>query len=142
MDFSKASDMVKHILHADKLKSLDLNPYILNWYLSFSCDRQQRVEYNNSFVGEWEDVNTGTTQESVSGPYLQTFFLNDLNIQSEGVGILFSYAGDTNIVIRLWKHGVDQSPEVVDNFLRWSEKNFLSCNPSKCIELILPKKDL
>ena len=27
---------------------------------------------------------------------------------------------DTNIVISLWRDGVDQSPEEVDNFLRWS----------------------
>ena len=43
--------------------------------------------------------------------------MNDLNIQLEGVDILFKNADDTNIVIPLWKdHGVDQSPEVVGIF--------------------------
>ena len=59
--------------------------------------------YNNSFVGEWKDVNKGMTQGSVSGPYLFNVFLNDLNIQLEGVDILLKYADDTNIVIPLWK---------------------------------------
>ena len=77
---------------------------------SFLSDRQQRVVYNNSFVGEWKDVNKGTTQESVN------VFLNDLKIQLEGVDILFKYVDDTNIVISLWKDGVDQSPEVVGHF--------------------------
>ena len=36
--------------------------------------------------------------------------------------------------IPFWKDGVDQSPEVVGNFLCWSEKNSMSCtgNPGKC----------
>ena len=43
--------------------------------------------------------------------------MNDLNIQLEGVDILFKNADDTNIVIPLWKdHGVDQSPEVMGIF--------------------------
>ena len=35
MDLSKAFDTVKHSLLFSKLKLLSLNPYILNWYLSF-----------------------------------------------------------------------------------------------------------
>ena len=87
-------------------------------YLSFLSDRQQRVVYNNSFVGEWKEwnVNKGTTQGSVSGPYLFNVFLNGLNIQLQGVDIVIKYADD--IAIPLWKDGVDQLPEVEGNFLR------------------------
>ena len=35
MDFTKAFDFVKHELLARKLKSLQLNPHIINLYLSF-----------------------------------------------------------------------------------------------------------
>ena len=37
MDFAKAFENVKHGLLSDKLKALNLNPYITNWpwYLSF-----------------------------------------------------------------------------------------------------------
>ena len=62
---------VEFLVHLT-FKSHVLNPYIQNWCLSFLSDRQQRVVYNNSFVGEWKDVNKGTTQESVN------VFLNDL----------------------------------------------------------------
>ena len=133
MDLSKTLDIVKHVLLADKLKSHVLNPYIQNWCLSCLSDWQQRVVYNNSFFGEWKDVNKGMTQESVN------VFLNDLNIQLEGVDILFKYVNETNIVIPMWKDGVDQSPEVVGNFLRWSEKNCMSCNPGKSKELTMRK---
>ena len=37
MDFSKAS------LVGEKLKASHLNPYVVNWYLSFLMDRKKRV---------------------------------------------------------------------------------------------------
>ena len=43
MDFSKAFDNVKHSLVGEKLKALHLNPYLVNWYLSFLMDRKQRL---------------------------------------------------------------------------------------------------
>ena len=77
MDFSKAFDSVNH----NKLsaKQLPLNPYIVNWYHSFLVARQQRIFYNNHLCN-WKVVNKGTTQGSVSGPYLFNIFLNDLEI--------------------------------------------------------------
>ena len=108
--------------------------------LVFSLIGNKQWYIITAFVGEWKDVNKGTTQGSVNGPYLFNVFLNDLNIQLEGVDILFKYADDIYIVIPLWKDGVDQSPEVVGNFLRWSEKNSMSYNPGKCKELTMRKK--
>ena len=46
MDFSKAFDSVSHKLLAEKLKSLPLNPYIINWWLGFLRDRKQRVIFS------------------------------------------------------------------------------------------------
>ena len=77
MDF--AFDTVKHSLLFLKLKLLSLNPSILNWYLSFLTDRRQRVVCNGLSC-DWINVNKGTTQGRVSGPYLFNIFLNDLEI--------------------------------------------------------------
>jgi len=71
MDFSKAFDSVKHDLLARKLRTLGLNSYLHYWYLSFLKERQQRVVWSN-YVCEWKAVNKGTTQGSVSGPYLHS----------------------------------------------------------------------
>ena len=43
-DFSKAFDSVSHRVVTDKHKKVpDINPYIVNWFIDFLKDRQQRV---------------------------------------------------------------------------------------------------
>ena len=66
---------------SQKLKALNLNPYLTNWYLSFLKNRKQRLVFKGK-VFSWHCVNKGTTQGSVSGPYLFNLFINDLNIDS------------------------------------------------------------
>ncbi|CAB4022554.1 Hypothetical predicted protein [Paramuricea clavata] len=139
MDFSKAFDSVKHSLLSEKLKTLPLNPYIINWYLNFLKNRKQRVVCND-FCGEWMDVNKGTTQGSVSGPYLFNIFLNNLEVDIYGENALFKYADDSNIIVPVWSEGPDTSTDTVGQFLSWSDDNFMTCNPGKCKELIIRKK--
>ena len=76
MNFSKAFDSVNRGLLSYKLKDVPLNPFIINWYLSFLENRQQCIIYN-SFQGQWKCVNRGTKQGSVSGPYLFSIFINE-----------------------------------------------------------------
>ena len=46
-----------------------------------------------------------------------------------------------NIVLPLWKDGVDQSPEVVGIFhVGLKKKIAILCNPGKCKELTMRKK--
>ena len=139
MDFSKAFDSVKHSLLSAKLKDLPLSPYIINWYQSFLVDRKQRISSNN-YIGDWKIVNKGTTQGSVSGPYLFNVFLNDLELNLENCPALFKYADDTTIVAPVWKQ-IDTSLSLVGSFMNWSANNKMSCNPGKCKELIFRKQN-
>ena len=138
MDFSKAFDSVKHHLLAEKLKNLPLNAYIINLYLDFLKHRQQRVVYNN-FVGIRKEINKGTIQGSVSGPYLFNIFLNDLEIEIGLIPALHKYADDYTIIAPVWR-GIDCSHELVAQFFDWSNNNCMTCNPSKCKELAFVKR--
>ena len=93
MDFSKPFDNVKHNLLVEKLKHSALDLFIVNWYVNFLACRKQRVIFNN-LTCQWKIVNKGTTQRSVSGPYLFNIFLNDLEIDGYKDISLFKYADD------------------------------------------------
>ena len=136
MDFSKAFDCVNPYLLCEKLKKLPLHPIIINWYISFLRDRKQRV-VSNGIACNWKSVNRGTTQGSVSGPYLFNIFINDLTVEDE---FLAKYADDSTVAVPVFKCKDDDSAEVVQQFLNWTENNKMVCNPEKCHELIFRKK--
>ena len=50
----------------------------------FSSGRQQRVYFNNHYY-IWKEVNKGTIQGSVGGPYFFNIFLNDLETELNGI---------------------------------------------------------
>ena len=58
---------------------------------------KQRVIFGSS-VCSWKTVNKGTTQRSVSGPYLFNIFLNLLEIKLENDTLRCKYADDYTII--------------------------------------------
>ena len=86
----------------------------------------------------------GTTQWSVSGPYLFSIFIDDLNIKDpKGNTVLVKYADDSTIispVIHKDNVDIDHSARYVESFLDWTSNNGMKCNTSKCKEIIFRKK--
>ena len=114
MDFSKAFDSVNRELLSYKLKDVPLNPFIINSYLSFLENRQRCIIYN-SFQGQWQCVNRGTTQGSVTGPYLFSIFINDLEISIDNHPALFKYADDSTLTFPIWSNS-HCCTDLVDQF--------------------------
>ena len=85
-------------------------------------------------------VNKETTRGSVSGPYLFNVFLNDLNIFHNDVPAFFKYAVDSTILAPVSSNS-EPSDRLVELFLNWSRENNMICNPSKCKELVVRKKN-
>ena len=51
------------------------------------------------------DVNRGTTEGSVSGPYLFNMSINDKQINLEDGRALFKYADDSTVIVPFWGNG-------------------------------------
>ena len=82
---------------------------------------------SNGFVGEWKVVNKGTTQGSFSGL--------EVNLLDEPV--LAKYADDSNLISPVYDL-IDLRPKL--NSL-WSGLAItVSCDPSKCKEIVFRKK--
>ena len=114
MDFSKAFDSVNHWLLCEKLKTLPLHPNIINWYISFLQNRNQRVS-SKGIACDWKYVKRGTTQRSVSGPHLFNVFINDLTI---GDDFLVKYADDSTVVVPVSKSQEGNSSHADQEFLK------------------------
>ena len=101
-------------------------------------DRKQTVIFGSS-VCDWKTVNKGTTQGSVSGPYLFNIFLNDLEIKLGNETLGFKYADDCTIIAPVYDD-IDHSADLINQFVRWAGQNRMNSNSTKCKELIMYKK--
>ena len=80
--------------------------------LGFLRDRKQRVIFGSP-VCNWKTVNKGTTQGSVSGPYLFNIFLNDLEIKLGNKTLGFKYADDRTIIAPVYDD-IDHSADLIN----------------------------
>ena len=96
-------------------------------------------DFHSRVECDWKPVKKGTTQGSVSGPYLFNVFLNDFNITLGNHDLLVKFSDDLTIIAPVWKE-VDYSDQLVSQFLDWINTNGVSCNPSKCKELTMKKR--
>jgi hypothetical protein len=60
-----------------KLKQTNLNPYIINWIISFLTNRKQRVMVDGIITG-YVDINKGAPQTAI-GPFLFSLMVDDIN---------------------------------------------------------------
>ena len=96
-DLSKAFDTVSHKMVCEKLKSVNPNPYIINWIISFLGNRKQRVVVDGN-ITHYVDINRGVSQGTVLGPLLFSLMVNDIMLVHSNNGIS-KYADDITFTV-------------------------------------------
>ena len=88
---------VPHAIVGGELRSLNINPFVINWIVSFLSNKKQRVVVGG-FVTKIVSVNRAVPQVTVRGPVLFSVMVNDITpVDPERnllVQILVKYAGD------------------------------------------------
>ncbi len=79
--------MVPHNILCNKLKQLNINPYIYNWIISFLSSRKQRVKVDGMLT-EFADINRGVPQGTILGPILFSVMVNDIKVINPACSLL------------------------------------------------------
>ena len=82
--------------------SLNINPYVINWIVSFLSNRKQRVVVDG-FVTEFASINRGVPQGTVLGPILFSVLVNIRPVYRER-NLLLKYADDLSLSVPVSAH--------------------------------------
>ena len=134
-DFSKAFDSVPwpHAIACNKLMSLNINPYVINWIVSFLSNRKQRVV--DGFVTKFASVNRGVPQGTVLGPILFSIMVNDIRPVYPESNLLLKYADELTLSVPVSAHQDHSFIEV--SIQHWAVRNRMKLNLTKTWEMVV-----
>jgi len=133
MDFSKAFDTVRHVTLMEKIAMLDLPDHVYNWLVNFFTGRLQCTTYGGD-TSALATISASIVQGSAIGP--ASYVVNASDLKSVSMGnVLLKYADDTYAIIP--SVNVETRTRELDNVELWAQKNNLTLNRSKCVEIII-----
>ena len=132
-DYRKAFDSIPHRPLLSKLKSLDVNSYVLRWIADYLTSRTQCVIVEGDRYSTAK-VLSGVPQGSILGPLLFLIYINEINLVSlspESSRVV--YADDVCIYRPISScRDVRYVQDDIEAVEAWSIENFLNLNPLKC----------
>ena len=131
--------MVPPDILCNKLKHLNINPYIYNWIISFLSNRTQRVKVDGVLT-EFLDVNRGVAQRTILGPILFSVMVNDIKVIDPTCSLLGKFADDLTLSVPIRNGKSDISSLEVLNVKKWAEENRMKLNLNKTWEMVLRGK--
>jgi sarcosine oxidase/L-pipecolate oxidase len=135
-DFTKAFDTVPHDILCNKLKTLPINPYIINW-IDFLTNRHQQVVVDG-IKTEYLPINRGVPQGTVLGPILFSIMINDLKPFLSS-NILVKFDDYMNLGVKV-TDVADSSETEVKNVIEWVDTNRMELNFKKSWEMVIHGK--
>lgn len=135
VDYSKAFDVVDHLVVLRKFNNLNLPGYINNWVNSFLTGRSQMVKINGIMSSKVK-INRGIVQGSALGPFLFTIMISDLKTLSD-LNAMIKYADDETIVIPS-SSNISVKSEW-NNTQGWAQDNGLIVNVDKTAQMTVSR---
>ena len=131
IDLQKAFDTVNHSILLRKMEHYGIRGTALNWFKSYSSERQQYVSVNRNTSDQLE-IPSGVPQGSVLGPLLFFIYINDLPNVSKFLSFLL-FEDDTNIYFK--SHDLTRPQKIMNHELKkvkkWLDANRLALNIDK-----------
>ena len=137
IDFSKAFDVVDHVVLIDKISKLKLPKCVLNWLISFLVGRNHTTK-TAGIESSSLPINLSIVQGSAIGPTLYIILESDLKPLSQ-VNIVFKYADDTNLLVP--EHTDVQLNEEYEAIKLWAVRNRMIINVSKTKEIVFRRSN-
>ena len=135
IDFSKAFDMVDHVILIPKLIKLGVPDLIVNWICSFLTGRSQQCKVNGR-LSRTAGIGLSIVQGSGIGPVLYAVMKSDLHTLSE-LNDIFKYADDTTLVVP--EHSDISIKDEYEHIKDWAVANKLVINQAKTKEIVFSR---
>ena len=138
LDLRKAFDTVNHTIMLAKIKALNPDEQLLNWFTSYLENRTQVVDFDGKH-SKPATIKTGVPQGSILGPLLFLLYVNDLPSLIESQTIMF--ADDTTVLSHGSSHQVVTSTiqRDLDSICLYSSRNHLVPHPKKTKVILFSK---